>query len=435
MDKVKDILTKYWVGILCGVIALIAIIAAYVPLGGYHEELAGKLKSSAGTYTQLNTLMTATRYKPKTLDQAEQEQLAVFPSQSIIDSGKKLVEKLESESKSAMAAVVEKNQKKPLVANAFRGGGAGYDFRDAYNKRLDPVHGTLITEVLKATMPPTADEIKVEADRRWREDYVPRLIPDAAGTGNPLNKDMIETEYRTAMEQLPNQMRAQRAQRAKVYMAPGTLLVDKTVSDKLLPPPRPEVMWWAQMALWVQEDIAAAIAQANKDAANVTQSRVKRILMVNVPIGPQMIFGKQLANPTGGGMMAPAPDAAVAPQPGSNPNDPVVLDYKTTPSGRTSGGLYDVVQYQVELIVSAKDLPAVLSSFSDNRLVTVLNVQQMWAEDGAAAAKEGFMYGPDPVVRVTMRCEALFLREWTVPMMPKPVKDVLGIPQPPPGTP
>jgi hypothetical protein len=45
MDKVKDIVTKYWVGLLCGVIALAAIIAAFVPLGGFHEELKGKLGS------------------------------------------------------------------------------------------------------------------------------------------------------------------------------------------------------------------------------------------------------------------------------------------------------------------------------------------------------------------------------------------------------
>jgi hypothetical protein len=433
MDKFKEILTKYWVGILCGVVALIAIIASFVPLGGYHEQLKQKLQSSAHTYTELNSLLTAHRLKPKMFGDTEQQELGVFPSQTIIDSGKTLVADLEKESRNAMATVVKINIHPPVAPGALPnpGGPGGYNFRDAYLKRLNPIDGTIYTQTLKATMPPTTDDIKKEGDRLWKDEYVPRLIPDASGSGS-LNKDLIDKEYKEAMDRLPGEMRSARAQAAKVYMAPTVMVMDPTVSNRLLPPPSPVVMWWAQMALWVQEDVAAGVAEANKDAANVTQSRVKRIVAINFPIGPQMIYGKTVSLP-GSSMPGAAPDATAAPT--QNPNDQVPLDFTRTASGRISCGLYDVVRYQVELVVAAKELPAVLTSFSDNKLVTVMNIENLVAEDGAAASKDGYLYGPDPVVRVTLRCESLFLREWTAPLMPDLIKKMLGVPLPPPPTP
>jgi hypothetical protein len=44
--------------------------------------------------------------------------------------------------------------------------------------------------------------------------------------------------------------------------------------------------------------------------------------------------------------------------------------------------------------------------------------------------KEGYVYGPEPVVTLKVECEALFLREWTIHFMPKEIRDQLGIPDP-----
>jgi hypothetical protein len=433
MDKAKDILTKYWVGILCGVIALVAIIASFIPLGSYHDELKQKLQGSAGTHTQIDQLMNQSRLKPKLLDEPEQKELGMFPSASVIDSGKKLVDKLEEESKNAMSRVVTINRHEQLLRGVLPQpmGNAPFDFRAAYIKRLAGLEGTLASETLKAVMPPTNEQIIAEEKRKWTQEFANRLIPDATGQGKALNQDQVEADFQTARALLPGQMRESAAKAGKIYMAPGVLGMDPIVANKIGPQPPTPIIWWSQMALWVQEDVANAIAHANRDATNVTNSRVKRLLALNVPISSSMIFGKTMTVP-GSGMGGPEAAAPIAP---SNPNEPVVLDYKGTPTGRTSNALYDVVQYQVEMVVAAKELPAVLTSFSDNRLVTVLNVESMIAEDSTVAAREGFMYGADPVVRVVFRCESLFLREWTVPMMPDVIKKMMGIAPPPaPGT-
>lgn len=432
MDKVKEILTKYWVGILCGVIALVAMIAYIIPLGGYHEELKGKLTSSANTYNQIDQLIKQQRLKPKLLDKPEQEELGMFPSATVIDSGKKLVEKIEGESKSAMTKVVTINRHQPLVAGVLPspGGNWPFEFRKAYINRVagqDGMGGTLAKEVLHAVMPPTAEQIAAEEKRMWADDFSKRLIPDAAGQGKALNQEVIEAEFQRARDALPTHMRETAAKSGRVYMAPAVLVMDPMVANKIGPAPTTPTIWWSQMGLWVQEDVANAVAHANRDATNVTDARVKRILAINVPISEKMIFGKTLNMP-GGGMGGP--EAAAVPA--SNPNELVVADYKGTPSGRVTNGLYDVVQYQVELVIAAKELPAVLTSFSDNRLVTVLNVESIVAEDSTLAEREGFRYGADPVVRVVFRCESLFLREWTVPMMPDVIKKLLGIAPPAP---
>lgn len=434
MDKAKEILTKYWVGILCGVIALIAIIANFVPLGSYHEELKGKLQSSADTYSQIDNLMRQTRLKPKLLDDPEQKELNMFPSPTVIESGQRLVAKLEDESKAAMAEVVKVNRHEQLVNGVLPEprGNFPFNFRAEYIKRLagdDGTGGTLAKDVLKAVMPPTNEQIAAEEKRKWTEEYVPRLIFDNAGQGGrALNQDQVEADFQVLRTRLPNDMREAAAKSGLIYMAPNVLAMEPSVANKIGPPPTTPTIWWAQMALWVQEDVVNAIAHANRDATDVTNARVKRLVAVNVPIGPSMIYGKPLTVP-GSGMGGMGGAEAPAPVP-YNPNEPVTLDYKVTPTGRTSNPLYDVVHYQVEMVVGAKDLPAVLASFSDKRLVTVVNIDSLVAEDSTQAAKEGFIYGPDPVLRVVLRCESLFLREWTIPLMPEVIKKLMGIAPP-----
>ena len=64
-----------------------------------------------------------------------------------------------------------------------------------------------------------------------------------------------------------------------------------------------------------------------------------------------------------------------------------------------------------------------------NRLIDVYNID-VSTVDTAERAAAGFMYGANPVVQLNLQCEALFMREWTVPLMPQTVKQELGIEAP-----
>ena len=68
---------------------------------------------------------------------------------------------------------------------------------------------------------------------------------------------------------------------------------------------------------------------------------------------------------------------------------------------------------------------------SKNRFMTCFETQVRALDSGAAQA-EGYIYGDRPVVQLDMRCEAVFMRGWTLQYMPIGIKRVYGITDPPP---
>jgi hypothetical protein len=101
-------------------------------------------------------------------------------------------------------------------------------------------------------------------------------------------------------------------------------------------------------------------------------------------------------------------------------------EYHGSPTGRVSNGLYDVVHFDVIMDVDAEMVPMVMSELSRERFITVRRIDNLMAVDSALEQVQGYFYGNRPVVRLTLACEALFLREWTKPLMPTGVKRILA---------
>jgi hypothetical protein len=91
--------------------------------------------------------------------------------------------------------------------------------------------------------------------------------------------------------------------------------------------------------------------------------------------------------------------------------------------------MYDVVHFQIHADVEVAKIPLLLRTISHNRLMSVYQVDAK-AVDAMAAQLNGYYYGNDPVAAVTLHCEALLLRNWTVPLMPRIIKAQLQIPEP-----
>jgi len=418
MDNVKTILAKYWVAIVCGVIALIAIGMSFVPLGEWHEAQLQDMKTSAASYDTADHLLSKPRKKPPMPGQAEGEPLKQFPSPAVIKSGEDLKEKLNKESANAVNVVVQLNTHKPLLPGILPQGSAPLDYRAAYVQRLG-TNGSLYKTVLQAGLPPTSDEVKLEGERLWKTKFEPQLVMD--GQGKAFNEDSVKAQYSAELLLLPARMRQDRARMCKLYAGADALPIDPVVSNLSGLPPDPRKIWWSQLELWITEDVCQSLADANKPAADVSTSAVKRLLKLEIP-GPDqaMIF-------TGNRSAAGAASAVDPSAPAVLPevNSPVPLDYKITPSGRVSCAMYDVVQFRLEMVVTAKDIPWILDCLVRNKLISVLNVESIVAEDVTSAEKNGFFYGQQPVVRMSVRCEALFLREWTKDLMPEAIKRML----------
>jgi hypothetical protein len=102
------------------------------------------------------------------------------------------------------------------------------------------------------------------------------------------------------------------------------------------------------------------------------------------------------------------------------PTGPVFTE---TWTGRVCNPLFDVVKFRLTADVRADDIPRLLQEIGRGRLITPVNIDVTAVDPySMAAAPSNMLYGKDPVARVVIRCEALFLRSWTLPLMPTEVK-------------
>jgi hypothetical protein len=171
------------------------------------------------------------------------------------------------------------------------------------------------------------------------------------------------------------------------------------------------------LALWVEQDVAASIMEANNNVpnSNVLTDAVKRLVRLDVPEGPAIYF----QNGTPG-----AAGAAAAPV------DPSTPDYSSSPTGHVCNAVYDVVQFQLVMEVDQRQIPLILHALQDNKLTNVLSVD-ITQVDTNAAADQGYIYGSTPIVSISLNCETLFMRSWTTKLMPDEVKNNdLHIPPP-----
>ena len=91
---------------------------------------------------------------------------------------------------------------------------------------------------------------------------------------------------------------------------------------------------------------------------------------------------------------------------------------------RSRHDLYDVMHFELQVVIDARDMLAVVNELCKKRLFTPLVVSYQ-AVDAKAARDAGYLYGSEPAVRASIVCEALFLRKNYESLMPQEVKDML----------
>ena len=123
----------------------------------------------------------------------------------------------------------------------------------------------------------------------------------------------------------------------------------------------------------------------------------------------------------------PAPFAPPSAESFADPTQPYPLDFSRSISGRpTRSGLYDTREVVLILIVDSMRLPQLFEAVNSTNFMTVVGVKAA-AVDPYRDLAMGYYYGPDPVAEVTLNVETAWLRDWTVPLMPQPVKVAMGV--------
>lgn len=182
-------------------------------------------------------------------------------------------------------------------------------------------------------------------------------------------------------------------------------------------------LWYAQVGLWIQGDIAAAIKKTNDDAAgalpadteaNVTNMPVKRLVATQIEgyvlsTGTVLPFGVASGEAGRGGGTGAITGAASF-------------------TGRRSDEQFDVVRFAIVVVMDERDLLKLVDNMTKVNFYQLINVSFETVPPDAVR-EDGFFYGPEPLIQATLTFEAYMARRVYKPMMPKDVLVDLGIEQ------
>jgi hypothetical protein len=422
MAKVLAFIKKNILSLICGVVAIAAIVAIFWPINGYFASLQTDVDARKGAFATAKTLLGKQRTLPVLDPQSTDPQaLNVFPTDTVIARGTSATEAIGEESKAMLQSAMTLVTHKPLVANALPDGGtmdATFFLRQYQDvmtfPSIDPQQqaDSLPVTILHAGMPPSETEMTTR-QQQVSTDITNRFTEKDA-TGNPINGPEVAAKVDEAVALVPVQMRTDAATKNQMYIAPDAFHINPSLTG--VNPPSTVAMFNGQIGLWLLQDVFSALASANADCqGGVPHSRVKHLIKID---------------------FADAPFSPVAqntdPNAPPTPSDPLHPEIKlnVSPTGHVSNGLYDVIPFSLKIVVDAQEVPAVLQALSKDRFITVLRLDMLTVDSGAAVLA-GFLYGDRPVVGLNLSCEELFFRADTLPYMPDSIKKALNIAPPP----
>ncbi|MCC6230718.1 MAG: hypothetical protein IT432_16020 [Phycisphaerales bacterium] len=196
------------------------------------------------------------------------------------------------------------------------------------------------------------------------------------------------------------------------------------VKPKMLPVLEDCFGWQADF--WMFSDVLQAVAAANTDSGgrpqSVDQGAVKRVVRVLLKDTPYARVERPQTTTEDSSSAAPV---------AANPNAEIKPDFDRSITGRWSGpenGMYDLRHASVELVVDSAMIPRLFDAFAQTNFMTITDID-LGEVDSWSELERGYYYGDAPVVKATIEVEAVWLRSWMQPWMPKEIRSRLGIPE------
>jgi len=233
--------------------------------------------------------------------------------------------------------------------------------------------------------------------------------------------------------------------------------------------------WFSQLACWIQEDVVLAIQKINENSKSVPTSPIKRLIEISfqgTSVGTSGYSdrratyrasaspGSRLASATTnlgaarriGGNVEFLPGYLLPPDPSVNTgmtggvkNIGQIADSWTQ---RISGGLVDVVQFEVALVIDTMKIDAFLNALQSEKYTEIIQnnsskttkhnrnqitVLQIMIEplEIDLEKQSGFYYGPGSLGVLRLVGEYVFFKSGYETNMPIPVKDMLNPPEQP----
>jgi hypothetical protein len=180
--------------------------------------------------------------------------------------------------------------------------------------------------------------------------------------------------------------------------------------------PTPNEMWYAQVGLWIQQDIVAAIARLNDEAARqvgpeeafVENMPVKRLVAVRL-LGYWTEFG------------------SVPFSIRTTSRSAIPLASSEAFTRRVSDDQFDVVRFTVVAVVDQRELLALIDAITRQNFYQLIEVSCEAISVMDADYEQGYIYGAAPAVRATLHWEGYMARNVYEALFPPEVRQDLGI--------
>lgn len=417
-------------------VVLVVLPVGYVFSAKWNESI--KTKRAAEVKGDVDKLNVKVSYAIPALDPSEPAVTqSDVPNAVRTEFFKKHRESVLKQAEGVVARAVEFNQRdhKPLVAGLLP---------DAKGEALQTLPFELADRLIgKEGRPSVYQELleRVRAGGPRAADKLAPILMDVetrereAILGQNANRQLTPDETKRILEKTVARRLGEyqaRAREVTFYAGLDAFAVDTgrgmsllRVKPKMLPS-LDECFCW-QADYWMFSDIFEALAEANTDsggrAQNVDQGAVKRVVRVLIKDSPYNKLEQSSSSSSGS-------ETKEAPAPAS-PNAEIKPDFAKSITGRWAGpenGMYDLRHATVEIVVDSEKLLKLFDAFARTNFMTITNIN-LAEVDGWSELERGFYYGDASVVKATIEVEAVWLRSWMQPWMPKGIRTRLGIPE------
>ena len=439
-------LKQRWVPITCGLIVIIAPLAAYFSLDFVRAPVVAKIKDRVDAYEKLGGL-EKTSVDVRAADGSVRTESA-YINKALIEELTKHQEALAADAQGIYQSAVDRNRAGRGVSQDI----AEYlpkpkneSARDVNLLRENALpllikqRDALIT-LMKMSGPSKSDEALDRVQRAETEHLTGVLMKkQRSEVTDP--KELAELNARLVDTRLA--LITENAAGIEVYLRPGAILWrDKLASAKdgdSKAAPAVEFalaqLFQFQWDMWVVEDVLKAIQQVNSKS-DASGKRVP----IGVVQAPIKCINRLLVTPIAG--LVPADAAAGATADASaeapageaiDPKTDVAPDFAASINGLRTNQLFDVRDATLVVVCETTAVPKLVNALSAQNFITVTGLSLVPA-DTFAAARQGYAFGSQPCSEVTLKLQSVWLRDWTTESMPKGMMAAIktaGKPAPP----
>ena len=401
MKNLLDAIKRNLFLIVCILVVLLAI-GAIMPIGKIAAANEQEIQRIKGTKSTLSNLLIGQVA-------SEEDKTKRVANENAIKVEDRRYQALKDVETRVVDQAIEFNKRRPLVDNVFpklNSDQAAFNYRNAYRRVFDD----FLTR-MAAGMPPSERDITramensraLEGDAQRRGNLLnvplggdPMMMRGMRGMrGNMVGGAAAN---RDPKQDLARDLALKQAQKIKLYASRESFQIAEWATADTRP--TPNNMWLAQVEVWLQEDVIEAIAKVNESSQSVLGAPVKRLIEFKTT------FSNVYALPA--------------------EHDLSRISF----TGRASGDLFDVVLFEFTIVVDSRRLPLFFKQMAYQNYFTLLNMQiealQRIDEDHRQIF-DGYIYGTDPVVQVSLAYEAMFFRDYYQSLMPEAVQKYLGL--------